>query len=156
MSPGNGFYVCSFFFPLSWWSTIQSKIIEASRHICHTFPVGPQLFVPLSCLPPHDSIVLLLFVHSCLSLFHSARISLKFFPCMVPHFQSSLKHDLVFHGGTTVKCKLAEHVAIRTLFLPWYLLLGHLFQTKAFMDSFKFFVLPGKHLARRAGSFSLS
>ena len=69
MSTGNGFYVCSIIFPLSWWSTVQSRIIEATRLICHTFPVGPQLFIPLSCLPPHDSVVLVQFIHSCLSLF---------------------------------------------------------------------------------------
>ena len=53
-------FLCLFiFFSPSRWSTIQSKIIEASRLICHTFPVGP--------------LVLVMFVHSC--LFHSFRIS---------------------------------------------------------------------------------
>ena len=56
---GMVFMSVHFFFSLSWWSTVQSKIIEASRLICHTFPVGP--------------LVLVLFVHSC--LFHSFRIS---------------------------------------------------------------------------------
>ena len=119
----------------------QSKVIEASRLICHTFPVGPQLFIPLSCLPPHDSAVLVLFIHSCLSLFHSVRISpLKFFPCMLPTLSPAFNMTCFFMEAPLLKCKLAEHVAIKSLFLPCHLLLRHLFQTKAFMDSFEFCV----------------
>ena len=67
MSTGNGFYVCSSLFPPSWWSTAQHKVIEATRPVS---PVGPQLFIhSFVFLPPRDSVVLVQFIHSCLSLF---------------------------------------------------------------------------------------
>ena len=91
---------------------------------------------------------------ACFTLLES--LLLNSFLVWSPTFSPALNMTWFFTEAPLLKCKLAEHVAIRTLFLPCYLLLGHLFQTKAFMDSFKFFVLPGKHLARRAGSFSLS
>lgn len=120
------------FFSLSWWSTARSKIIEASRLICHTFPFEPQLFIPLSCLLPHDSVVLVLFIHSCLSLFHSVLESLLLNSSLVwsRTFSPAFNMTWFFMEASLLKCKLAEHVTIKTLFLPCHLLLGHLFQTE--------------------------
>ena len=61
-----------------------------------------------------------------------------------------------FVEAPPLKCKAAEEAANCTLLLWCHLCLGHLFHTRELMDSLTFWVWPGKHLARRAESVSLS
>lgn len=104
--------------------------------------------IPLPPLPSENSIIPILFIHSPRCLFHPVWTPSFKFSFMVTHWQSILQHHFVLPP----KCKAAGEAAIRTLFLPCHLLLGHSFHNKALMDSFEFLIYPGKHLARRAGS----
>ena len=123
--------------------------------ICYTLATDPQISIALFSLSPSNSVFLVLMLHSLLCLFNSLWIPSPGFHLSLT-VSPTFSMTACFVEAPSLKCKAAEEAANCTLLLWCHLCLGHLFHTRELMDSLTFWVWPGKHLARRAESVSLS
>lgn len=80
-----------------------------------------------------------------------------FLPIVLARWDFSFPNDINFFVvAPQLKCKAAQDAAMTIPFLPCNSCLGHLFHANASTNSFAFWVYPGKHMMRSAGSLKRS